>query len=90
MLLFSKRKFWFQIKVLGLQIKSCVPKKEDDITAGQGAIAVMNEIAKYVAFEMRFDFKRDMRNAVSTALARYRAEVLTYVLTQTSLNRART
>jgi hypothetical protein len=57
---------------------------------GQGAIAVMNEIAKYVAFEMRFDFKRDMRNAVSTALARYRAEVLTYVLTQTSLNRART
>src|SRR3989338_2721456 len=57
---------------------------------GQGAVAVINEITKYVAFELRFDFKRDMKNAVSTALAKYRADVLTYVQTHTSLNRTRT
>ena len=48
---------------------------------GQGAIAVINELTKYVAFESKFDFRRDIKNAVSTALAIYRVEVLNWTLT---------
>jgi len=52
---------------------------------GQGAIAVINELTKYVAFESKFDFKRDIKNAVSTALAMYRVEVLIGTLTESKI-----
>ena len=56
----------------------------------RGCFYAINKLKGYVAFESRFDFARDMKSAVSTALAKYRAEVLTYVLTHVSLNKKNT
>ena len=48
----------------------------------QGCYTLINILANAVAYENKINFIRDIKGAVSTALARYRAEVLLATLSQ--------